>query len=75
MVAFGIAVAGAICYALMTRLQSRRGSRRSFFDGSGADGGNDVGSSWFDSHHSASLHCGGDNSTSADPGGSGGGGD
>ena len=25
MVAFGIAVAGAICYALMTRLQSRRG--------------------------------------------------
>jgi hypothetical protein len=45
MTAFGIAVGGTslVCYVLMTRLQNRRGNRRSSGDNSSADGANYAG--------------------------------
>src|SRR3977135_2351603 len=50
MVAFVVAVAGAslVCHVLMTRLQNRRGSRRSSSDSAGSDGTYAGGGGWSD---------------------------
>jgi len=66
MTAFGIAVGGTslVCYVLMTRLQNRRGSRRSSGDRPSPDGSNyATGDGWaistgFGGHHSASDNSG-----------------
>ena len=88
MVAFVVAVAGAslVCYVLMTRLQNRRGSRRSSSDSAGSDGTYAGGGGWslasgFGGDHSESdrssnpLDCGGGDIAGGDSGGGGGGGD
>jgi hypothetical protein len=80
MMAFGIAVGGTslICYVLMTRLQNRRGNRRSSGDNSSTDGGNYVGgdgwtiANWFGGNHSTSDSS--DNPSDSGGGDSGGGG-
>ena len=81
MVAFGIAVGATslVCYALMRRLQNRRGNRRSSGDSATTDGGYDTAgggwaiSSWFSGHHSAIDSSG--NPTDFGGGDFGGGGD
>jgi hypothetical protein len=91
MLAFGIAVGGTslICYALMTRLQNSKRTRRPSGDGSAPDAGNYATgdgwtiASWFASDHSTTDSSGnpsdfgaGDSSGGGgDAGGGGGGGD
>jgi hypothetical protein len=79
--AFGMAVGGTslICYALMTRLQNGRRTRRSSGDGSAPDAGNYATgdgwtiASWFAGGHSLSDSSG--NPSDFGAGDSGGGGD
>jgi hypothetical protein len=79
MAAFGIAVGGTslICYALMTRLQNGKRTRRSSGNSSASDGGNFGDgwtiASWFGSDHSMSDSSG--NPSDFGAGDSGGGGD
>ena len=80
MTAFGIAVGGTslICYALMTRLQNRRGNRRSSGDNASADGGNYVGGGgrtiahWFGGGHSGLDSSGNPSDTNGSDSGGGG---
>jgi hypothetical protein len=89
MTTFGMAVGATslICYVLITRLQNRRGNRRSSGDNSTADGGNYAGgdgwtiANWFGSIHSTldssgnpTDFGGGDFGGGGDGGGGGGGG-
>jgi hypothetical protein len=79
--AFGVAVGATslICYLLMTRVENRRGRRRSSSDNSGADGADYGGShglglsSWFGGGHSGLDSSG--NPIDSGGGDSGGGGD